>query len=602
MNKLGFAIKVASQGAVNAIECNKGQWTNKVVDIREYLKLFNCLQGTDNTVTFIKFDEGGCFLTQLRAISGRGGDFLSGWIYIPNTIEVTGDDILNAYKYVRDILSLSNINESKVLIDAFFSKEYPSKEYVAPYLPSQGDKFGVRFLGLYTMKEILDDNRYQSYYSTCKAIFLMDKSGEVSITKEAAMNMFLDYTKSEIVKSAVLIPPSSDSLQNLGKGTKIVTTSGAEFKEPMFVNFGTKQEIILKREGFENRRYEVPIQKEIVNLDGSQLQGVWRKCISSTMFIVRNRNNEPIQIGLNINVNDQDITYKEILVPEDECHNAIVKISATDFESFESRENLLRSEISITLKRKNKTFHSRIEMANGKVAEITLESKHIESLDKSPLKGYDFDDDFRSEKCLRMSYGFLLKQRLYGFLVALVIGFSVLAIDSWLDIGLLPCEMATEVVEDSLSKKNAIKYLNENTDWNKTEMEKYPILKGLYDDMNNFKLQAIIDDWFGKLDSSKYITKIKEAAKKNTKNGWDPKQKEHDPTYNSDNDTLINVLNYIKWLNEDQTKPDLASPTDPKEKAKKKTSDKSPESVKKQIKSDTNSGSTNSKKDNNAGL
>ena len=34
MNKLGFAIKLASQGAGNAIECNKGQWTNKVVDIR----------------------------------------------------------------------------------------------------------------------------------------------------------------------------------------------------------------------------------------------------------------------------------------------------------------------------------------------------------------------------------------------------------------------------------------------------------------------------------------------------------------------------------------------------------------------------------------
>ena len=53
MNKLGFAIKLASQGAGNAIECNKGQWINKVVDIREYLKLFNGLQGTDNIVTFM---------------------------------------------------------------------------------------------------------------------------------------------------------------------------------------------------------------------------------------------------------------------------------------------------------------------------------------------------------------------------------------------------------------------------------------------------------------------------------------------------------------------------------------------------------------------
>ena len=75
MNKLGFAIKLASQGAGNAIECNRGQWISKVVDIREYLKLFNGLQGTDNIVTFMSFDEGGCYLTLLRAISGRMGDF-----------------------------------------------------------------------------------------------------------------------------------------------------------------------------------------------------------------------------------------------------------------------------------------------------------------------------------------------------------------------------------------------------------------------------------------------------------------------------------------------------------------------------------------------
>ena len=179
MNKLGFAIKFASQGAGNAIECNKGQWINKVVDIREYLKLFNGLQGTDNIVTFMSFDEGGCFLTQLRAISGRVGDFLSGWIYIPNTIEVSGEDVMNTYNYVRTILSQSNLNDCISSIESFFSKEYPKKDYVAPYLPSSGEEFGVRFNDMYySMKEILDTNRYQPYYSKYKAIFLLDKDGE----------------------------------------------------------------------------------------------------------------------------------------------------------------------------------------------------------------------------------------------------------------------------------------------------------------------------------------------------------------------------------------------------------------------------------------
>lgn len=576
MNKLGFAIKLASQGAGNAIECNKGQWTNKVVDIRDYLKLFNGLQGTDNVVTFILFDEGGCFLTQLRAISGRGGDFLSGWIYIPNTIEATGDDILNAFNFVRSILSQSNINESKEQIDAFFSKEYPLKEYVVPYLPSQGDKFGVRFLGVYTLKEILDGNRYQSYYSDCKAIFLMDKSGEVSITKEAAQNMFLDYTKKEIVKSAVFVPPSSDSLQLLGRGTKIFTSHGVEFKEPIFVSIGTKQEIILKRNGFENMRFDESIKKDIQNLDVSKLQVIWKKRISSSIFKICNSKNEPIQKGVNITVNDQDITYKEILLSEDECQNAVVKVTAADFEIYESRENLLKGEIQIKLRRRDKTFQSNIELANGKVAEITLKSKDIESSHSSPLKGYDFDKYPRGENCLRMSSEFLWKQRLYGFFSALVIGLAVFfgyltffapentgtgeSPDSIDQTG----TNVTVIGIDSLSLENAIKYLDEKTVWDKNEMEKYPDLQGLFDALNRFELSAIIDEWSDKLKDSEKILKIKEAAEKNSNNGWNPKQKGHNPTYNKENDMQIDVSNYIKWLDKDQSKSGTSNSNAPR--------------------------------------
>ena len=220
MNKLGFAIKLASQGAGNAIECNRGQWINKVVDIREYLKLFNGLQGTDNIVTFMSFDEGGCFLTQLRAISGRVGDFLSGWIYIPNTIEASGEDIMNTYNYVRNILFQSNLNDYISDIESFFSKEYPSKEVVAQYIASRGQLYGVRFLGHYTLKEIVGEHRYQPYYSDYKAVFLLNKKDEVAITNESASN-FRDLTDKDIVKTSIVVPPTNASLQALGGGTKI---------------------------------------------------------------------------------------------------------------------------------------------------------------------------------------------------------------------------------------------------------------------------------------------------------------------------------------------------------------------------------------------
>ena len=50
MNKLGFTITRANQGVAKLIECNKEDWSSKVVDVRDYLKLFSGLQGTDNSI------------------------------------------------------------------------------------------------------------------------------------------------------------------------------------------------------------------------------------------------------------------------------------------------------------------------------------------------------------------------------------------------------------------------------------------------------------------------------------------------------------------------------------------------------------------------
>ncbi len=597
MNKLGFAIKLVSEGAGNVIECNKGQWTNKVVDIREYLKLFNGLQGTDNIVSFMSFDKEGCFITLLRAISGRVGDSLSGWIYIPNTIEISGTEVENVYKFVKNILSQSNLNDCKNDILSFFSKEYPNKAYAVYYTPTSGDVYGVRFIGYYNLPEIFDSNRYQLYYSKYKAIFLLEQNNEVSIADEYKMK-FEDLSTLPIEQTCLLKAPTSHELLSLGRGVKLIFPNNVEFRESIPRKRGEIVQLYAVRVGFEPLKLPAfEIESDIQSIpEISQLQGVWKKKISSSMFKVYNSKNEPIGKGVSITVNGQDVTYKEILLLEDDCRNALVKVTATDFNSNESIEDLLRGDIQIKLRRKEKTFQSKIEMANGQEAVITLESKDIESSQNSPLKGYDFDNNSHGEKCLRMSSEFIWKQRLYGFLAALVVGLTFVvyqASDSWLHthhfkFGLPPWERdrvevkdttatATSVTDgsgevekpdDVFSFDNAINYLNDNNVWDKTEMEKYPSLQGLFDDMNSFNLEELIYNWCN-LNNCIKINKIIEVARKNKVKEWNPKQGEHAPTYNKDGDPLINVTNYINWLDQDQSIPRLT-----KSKAKKKTAER----------------------------
>lgn len=591
MNKLGFAIKLASQGAGNAIECNKGQWTNKVVDIREYLKLFKGLQGTDNIVTFMSFDEGGCFLTQLRAISGRVGDFLSGWIYIPNTIDASGEEIMSAYNYVRNILSQSNLSDLKDDIESFFSKEYPLKEVVAQYSASKGQLYGVRFLDkrphYYNLKEIVGENRYQPYYSDYKAVFLLVEGEEVAITREAT-NSFKDLTNIEIVKTSILVPPSNATLQALGRGTKICRKDGSDFNQPLLANVGSKASLILYRSGFENIDLEVNITPERTVLDFSKVEIIWKKKISSSMFTIRTSKNEKIDYEVRIFVNGKDITFRDVLLSEESCRQAHVKVSAPDFEDFEQNCNLLTGGLDITLFRKVKQNKIVVKLINGAQGEMTIESKYLPSNYDSPLKGYEFDEDYHGNKVLKLSSLFVWKQRLWGFCAALIVGILLIAytaFDAWNDthqfkFGLPPWEELSTTQQDYTddstsvngfqnqdenqgeSEQNssedtsldvAIKYLDNNSTWTKSEMEKFPDLQGLFDDMNTFNFSKLLNNWQDKLSNSKQFKKVFESANKTYRNGWNPKQGSHNPTYNKSDDEQIRLTNYINWLDQDQT-------------------------------------------------
>lgn len=589
MKKIGFAINLASAGLTTALVCNKGQWTNKVVDIREFFKLFSGLANIEHGTqvstglfaTFMSFDSSGCFITQMKALNGRIGDFLAGWIYIPNTIEASGDEILTAYNYVRNILSMSNITDMKEDIDSFFSKEYSSKEVAAQYAESRGQFYGIRYLGHYSLKEIVGEHRYQPYYSDYKVVFLLNKGDEVSVAKEA-YNYFKDLTKNEIIKTAVLVPPTNAELEKLGRGTKLLTSNGSVFNQPMLVNLGTKVTLLFSRSGFENMKLDIPVTSERQVFDISKIRITWKKRISASMFTVKNQKHETIEHGVRIAVNGTDVTYQDILIPEDECRQAMITVTAPDYDMFEQFRNLSHEDFIITLNQKVKSIQAIVELSNGNLAEMTLESKYLSSnKNESPLKGYQYEDNYHGSKILKMDNWFIWKQRLWGFFgsfVVLAIIAICLMVDAWIDKGYpmpwddkkvpqtdaripLGDEAESGIVEEevntdsenTLTIEDAIKYLDLNPVWTKNEMEKYPDLRGLFDDMNNFNLQKIISDWNTTLSASQKFKEVCKSANKTYTNSWNPKQGQHNPTYNKPDDEQISLTNYINWLDQDQT-------------------------------------------------
>ncbi|MEG1915342.1 MAG: hypothetical protein RR061_01510, partial [Muribaculaceae bacterium] len=448
--------------------------------------------------------------------------------------------------------------------------------------------------------------------SEFKAIFLLKKDGAVSITKEPSQSLSLNYIENDITKSAILIPPTPQELQEVGIGTRIITTTGKEFKEPMFVSIDFKGTFILHRDGFEDIKLPTCVTSEQQKLCiPTPIE--WKKKISASMFKICNDNDKDIR-NAKIRVDDNDITNNDILISEDKCKNAIVEISSYEYELYQKPMNLLlRSPYYATLTRKNKYFERVIELANGKDGKITIESKYIPSEYEydSPLEAYTQDRDR-----LRISLSFIWKQRIYGFLTALIIYIAFMgyvSIDSFFDtyhlkFGWPP--YAKNVVEstppkDSVpveididkdkdkdkenDKENALNYIKENQKLEKNKLESYEFTKGLYDMINKYNFNGIV-----KLSSeydSTVISDVKKSSQKMIK-----ANKIMNGEYS--NDGTITIQNWIDKINGKSQEVEIP---DSNPERREKTSGKGPKAKKPESngkQNNTNETNTNSQKNN----
>jgi hypothetical protein len=99
-------------------------------------------------------------------------------------------------------------------------------------------------------------------------------------------------------------------------------------------------------------------------------------------------------------------------------------------------------------------------------------------------------------------------------------------------------------VDSSLGLKDAIKYLDDNTVWVRDDMERNAALKGLFDDMNNYRLDRIMNVWAAKFKDSERMAKLAKHAQQGSKN----KKAKLDGTYNEPNDNRISVQGYLNRI------------------------------------------------------
>lgn len=425
MNKLGFVLKIVSLGASEILSCNNGEWKSNVVDVREFLKLFDGLYNTNNTVSFVSFDDSGCLLTLMKSISGRSGDYLSGWVYIPFNLDISDEDIMMVYDFVRRIIGMSNISEIKSEIETTFAKEYNTKDPAFKYKASSGDKLGYRFYkNNEEFKNLLGTNRYQSYYSDYKTVFLLKEDSGVTIAHNY-QTLLDDLTKKRIIEMCILRPAAPDDVRKLGGEVRLMLNDRKDFLSPIQREINSKIQLYAQKPGFDPAPLPlIDLDKldQIVTLDGCNI--VWKKHIQASMFKLY-YNGKPLieSRRTQIFVNGKNITNKDYVLTEDECKKAKVVIDSEDYKFEDDCMDISQERVTVEMKKKIITHKYTIRLSSGASATMQLSSDEPSLFVKnnqSPLVGYSLRQSF-----LKLSSVFVWKQRFYGFLGGLVLFFLV---------------------------------------------------------------------------------------------------------------------------------------------------------------------------------
>lgn len=561
-NKLGLKIVRINQGYTDLFEINGDQvWTKNVWDIRKDLENIDNLDGSSAVLMLTSVDTGH-ILTVASLIEGRITDCISAWIYVPASINIAGKELVEIVDAVKKEILANERNDER--LTQLLSKTYESAPASRITTKSNGEKCAFRYYGQgakYTLSELLKD-MCQSYYKSYKSVFLLDNSSKLKCLQG-------DNLSDQKVYSMVVVksPGNIDSfVPYIGERPfvgQIYAIEGGtidiEWRRDGYMPIHTKSTIA------PGAKYSVPTPNQyvrVLNYNYIKVVDEWSQRVTDyDLYVAKQR----------ISKNE------DIRISEATLNNVWVEIHAEGFEPISGHLNLTQPvqlklvketyayEFLLPLKNEEGYYPIKIsgnrKMKNSPVKGYVTENGYVTRNDKNYLRFKPFTRKFWIT-CLICSIIVLLLGICGGYALNDFIGGKA---DNQ-EVGKLTKEnddLKSRIKE--LEKRNytytpkgatdnnetysieaAISYLDTNNKWNRTEMEKFDDLKGLWDALNERLFDDIIK-YETKLSKSITFTEVVQAVKAN-------KHKKFAQPYTKDNDIRIHpeqgVSNgYINALN-----------------------------------------------------
>lgn len=550
-NKLGLKIVRIKQGYSDLLEINGDQiWTKNIWDIRKDLENIDNLDGSSAVLMLTSVDTGH-ILTISSLIEGRSTDCISAWIHVPASINIAGKELVEIVEVVKKEILANERNDDR--LTQLLSKSYESAPATKITTKCNGEKCAYRYYGqgkTYVLSELLD-NMYQSYYKDYKCIFLLDNSSNLRCLQG-------DNLSDQKVYSMVVV-------ESPGNKDSFVPYIGEKpFIGQMYAVEGDVIVIEWRRKGYQLITTETVVGRNIKIKWSLPSQNQYMRVIPYETIRVVDERKQPMH-KYHMYLENKEIRHgSSITINESIIRNVFIKINAEGFEPFEGKRDLSLSQgITIELVKETYAYEFQLPLKNKKeYYPITISSDR--KMNSSPVKGYVTENGHvtRHDKNRLQFQPFTRKFWIISLIcsiIVLLLGFSGgYAIRHYIE-GKADKEKINKLIEENNKLKKEIKelknldsieidnqtilaaisYLDSHSVWNRTEMEKFVAIQGLWDALNEREFEKILH-YEKELKKSKIFSKLVKAIKTT--------QRSFSAPYCDEGDTEITISIYMSKL------------------------------------------------------
>jgi len=583
MNKLQLYISKSLRGFKSVRNINPSENVQRHIrDVRRALEALDYDPAEKYLFYLISYVEEGSFFTILRTIPDQPLDHLATTIFVPDGLKITREEMSDIVRRTTRMVSNPSVSAEEINdLHEVFSKEYPVQSNPPACVPSEGRDYACCFYNGATGRRLEDfyaESLYQPAFLEYAGVLLVD--ADLGVASSA-----VDLSDITLGTNVALLPPPA---QPEGFVPHIFHHV---FDRPFLVTLGSKVSVVWKRGGFEDRTQIVTVES-----DGQQVEPVSnaesRKALTPASFFITSQSSKQPVSGAVITVNGIEINEARTFT-HGELKNADVIIRAAGFFPFHGHLDLAATtQALIQLQEQRKIYRFELPVKSSELgAPIHFEIHTKRELTDSPIEGYVLLDDIkegaaRSNHLQYTGQSALLTMRnvIIGCVAALIIGFIL----GWLIMGGSKSEdgaaeadmdvvaqteqpadvqsaqpaqpaqtlqpeakpvaeqpaAATKVSAGGTVTAEAIRYLDDNAKWERAQLDKYPGLAGLFDDMNNYRLQRLVDTWGVKLKASKRFAKVADHAQQSlNKKIFKP-----EGTYCKTGDNVIVVQSYLNRI------------------------------------------------------